>query len=118
MVVTKNASTKQSETNTTVSSSSQTNEKNKAKSKLARVVIHYDVGFNNNIFIRGNGANLRWDKGIMLLNTRPDEWVWEPEQSFNSCEFKVLINDTQYEQGDNHILNNENCLEYTPIFSE
>lgn len=109
--------TKQSGTNSTVSSSSQTNEKKKAKGKLSRVVIHCDVGFNNSIFIRGNGANLSWDKGIMLQNTRPDEWVWETDQSFNSCEFKVLINDAQYEQGDNHILTSEkNCLEYTPRF--
>lgn len=117
MVLTKNASTKQSETNTIISSSSQTNEKKKAKGKLTRVVIHCDVGFNNSIFLRGNGANLSWDKGIMLLNTRSDEWVWQTDQSFNSCEFKVLINDSQYELGDNHILTKENCLEYTPRFS-
>lgn len=113
MVLTKNASTKQSETNTATPNSSQ----KKSKGKLTRVVIHCDVGFNNSIFIRGNGANLSWDKGIMLKNTRPDEWVWETDQSFNSCEFKVLINDTQYEQGDNHMLTSENCLEYTPRFS-
>lgn len=113
MSLTKNASTKQSETTT----ASQTNDKKKAKAKLSRVVINCNVGFNNSIFIRGNGANLSWDKGIMLQNTRPDEWVWETDQSFNSCEFKVLINDTQYEQGDNHILTNENCIEYTPLFS-
>lgn len=76
MVLTKNATTKQSGTSTTVSSPCQTDDKKKAKGKLTRVVIHCDVGFNNNIFIRGNGANLSWDKGIMLLNTRPDEWVW------------------------------------------
>lgn len=115
MVVTKNASTSQS--NTTTSSPVQTNDKKKTKTKLTRVVIHCDVGFNNSIFIRGSGANLSWDKGIMLLNTRPDEWVWETDQSFNSCEFKVLINDTQYEQADNHILTNGNSLEYTPCFS-
>jgi hypothetical protein len=114
MVLTKNASTKQSETNTTISSSSQTKEKK--KTKLTRVVVHCDAGFNNNIFIRGNGANLNWDKGIMLLNTRPDEWVWETDRPFNSCEFKVLLNDSQYEQGDNHTLICENCLEYTPRF--
>ncbi len=114
MVLTKNASTKQSETNATTSSSSKTNEKKNAK--LTRVVVHCDVGFNNNIFIRGNGANLSWDKGIMLQNTGPDEWVWETDRSFNSCEFKLLLNDSQYEQGDNHTLTCGNCPEYTPRF--
>lgn len=116
MVLTKNPSIIQSEANATTSSTAQANDKKKAKAKLTRVVIHCDVGFNNSIFIRGSGASLSWDKGIVLLNTRPDEWVWETDQSFNSCEFKVLINDSQYERGDNHILTCQNCLEYTPQF--
>lgn len=111
MVLTKEASTKQAETNAI-----QNNDKKKAKAKLTRVVIQCDIGFNNSIFIRGSGANLSWDKGIMLLNTRPDEWVWETDKSFNSCEFKVLINDSQYEQGDNHTLTCEKNLEYKPRF--
>lgn len=117
MALTKNAPLKSSETNSTTSSPVQTNDKKKAKAKLIRVVIHYDVGFNNSIFIRGSGADLSWDKGIMLMNTRPNEWVWETDKSFSSCEFKVLINDSQYEQGGNHKLTSENDLEYTPCFS-
>lgn len=117
MVFTKNQSTSQSEENATISSTAQATDKKKAKAKLTRVVIHCDVGFNNSIFIRGSGANnLSWDKGIMLQNTRADEWVWETDKVFNSCEFKVLINDSQYEQGDNHIIACEKCLEYTPRF--
>jgi hypothetical protein len=116
MGFTKNASTKQCETNATMSSSCQTNEKKRGKTR-PHVVIHCNVGFNNNLFIRGSGANLSWDKGIMLQNTKPDEWVWETDLPFNSCEFKVLINDSHYEQGDNHILTSENSLEYTPCFS-
>lgn len=117
MVLTKNASTKQSEANTATLSPTQTNDKKKAKANLTRVVIHCDVGFNNSIFIRGSGANLSWDKGIMLQNTRPDEWVWETDQLFDSCEFKVLINDSKYEQGNNHTLTCKNSVEYTPCFS-
>ena len=115
MGFTKNASTKQCETNATMSSSCQTSEKKKTKTK-PHVVIHCDVGFNNRVFIRGSGANLSWNKGIMLQNTKPDEWVWETDKPFNSCEFKVLINDCQYEQGDNHILTCEKSLEYKPRF--
>jgi hypothetical protein len=57
-----------------------------------RVVVKYDVGFNNAIYIRGNGANLSWDKGILLKNVKPDEWVWETDLAFTKCEFKVMIN--------------------------
>lgn len=116
MVLTKKEPPIKSEASTAFPSPAQFDAKEKPKTKLTRIVIHCDVGFNNSIFIRGNGPNLSWDKGIMLRNTRPDEWVWEINQPFKSCEFKVLINDSQYEQGDNHILTCENCIEYTPSF--
>jgi hypothetical protein len=81
-----------------------------------RVVVKYDVGFNNVIYIRGKGANLNWDKGIPLKNLKADEWVWECELSFTKCEFKVLVNDAQYEIGENHPLNCGATVQYTPQF--
>lgn len=115
MAITKKAPSKQSKANKKIAIPDLVDNEN-PKAKFTRVVIHCDVGFNNNIFIRGNGANLSWDQGILLRNTRPDEWVWETNQSFHSCEFKVLINDTQYEQGNNHKLNYADDIEYRPIF--
>jgi len=81
-----------------------------------RVVVKYDVGFNNTIYIRGKGANLNWDKGILLKNVKADEWIWECELSFTKCEFKMLINDKQYEIGENHPLNCGATVQYTPKF--
>lgn len=95
--------------------SAQRADNTQAKTK-SKVIIHYDVGFNNSISIRGKGAGLSWDKGIMLRNEGPDRWVWETNSPFQTCEFKVLINDAQYEQGENHTLSFDKCLEYTPIF--
>jgi hypothetical protein len=81
-----------------------------------RVVIKYDVGFNNSLYIRGRGAGLSWDKGELLKNISADEWVWEPSVAFNECEFKVLINDASYEGGENHHLAPGAQLQYTPAF--
>lgn len=117
MLFAKNTSAKRSEATTVISNTNQPPNKQKIKNALTQVVIRYDVGFNNHLFIRGNGANLNWDKGIMLKNIRADEWLWETDQLFDTCEFKILINDSQYEQGENHILKCKNCFEYTPCFS-
>src|ERR1700722_11819346 len=111
MPLTKNTAVKQSTTTNTIHLDSK-----KAANKVSRVVIRYDVGFNNNLFIRGSGANLSWDKGIAMQNIGPDEWAGETDKPFNSCEFKILINDSQYEQGDNHLLVFGDRLEYTPFF--
>jgi len=117
MLFSKNRSAKQTETNTITSSTINTNDKKTPQKNLTQVVIHYDVGFNNHLFIRGSGADLNWDKGIMLKNIRADEWLWETDQPFDTCEFKILINDSQYEQGNNHTLKYKNRFEYTPCFS-
>jgi hypothetical protein len=87
-----------------------------AKNDITKVVIKYNVGFGNQLFIRGTGANLSWDKGILLNNISADEWVWETKTPFNSCEFKVLVNDFQYELGENHRLDQGSSIQYVPRF--
>ena len=81
-----------------------------------RVTIKYDIGFSNHITIRGKGANLNWEKGQPLKNVKPDEWIWETDVPFTHCEFKVLINDRVYENGENHQINAGASLFYTPHF--
>ena len=87
------------------------------QSKAAtKITIKYDAGFGNILTIRGQGANLNWSEGVQLKNVNPDEWTWETEQPFTSCEFKVLLNDHTYEQGHNHQLTKGSHLQYTPKF--
>jgi hypothetical protein len=81
-----------------------------------RVTVKYDAGFPNQLFIRGKGANLSWDKGQPLKNIKPDEWLWETDANFSHCEFKILINDRVYENGQNHILTGGSTLLFTPHF--
>lgn len=81
-----------------------------------RVTIKYNVGFQNQLYIRGKGANLNWDKGIQLKNVKADEWIWETDANFSHCEFKVLLNDKQYETGDNHYLTYGSSIVYSPHF--
>ena len=88
----------------------------KKKGPISRITVKYDVGFANALFLRGKGAGLSWDKGIALKNVKTDEWVWETDQSFTSVEFKVLINDKEYEIGDNHSLTCGASIQYAPQF--
>ena len=81
-----------------------------------RIIIKFDVGFGNTLHIRGNGANLNWDKGTPMKNIKNDEWVWETDMPFSKAEFKVLINDKHYEIGHNHMIHSGNMIQYTPRF--
>lgn len=88
----------------------------KKEGTKTKITVKLDVGFPNQLYIRGKGANLSWDKGVQFKNIKSDEWVWETEFPFTHCEFKVLINDRVYENGDNHVIKQGASLVYTPRF--
>lgn len=81
-----------------------------------KIVVKYDVGFQNQLFIRGSGADLSWERGNLLRNTKSDEWIWECNGSFSPCEFKILINDQYYELGENHPLECGASIQFSPKF--
>lgn len=95
-------------------------EKQKAfslRGNKTRVTVHYDCGFQNSLCIRGKGANLSWEQGIPLKNVAADQWIWETDDTFTVAEFKVLINDCEYEAGSNHTIKCGAHIEYTPHFA-
>jgi hypothetical protein len=80
------------------------------------ILVKCDVGFKNHLCIRGSGGGLSWNKGQPLKNIGRDEWIWETQLPFTECEFKVLINDEHYEQGENHRIGSGKFFQYTPWF--
>ncbi len=88
-----------------------------AKTTKTRIIAHIDCGFTNNLYIRGEGiSSLSWDKGVLMKNIGPNEWVWECERPFSTMQFKVLINDKWYEQGNNHSIAFGQEMKFTPQF--
>lgn len=70
-----------------------------------RIVIQVDPNLSSSLFLRGEGVQgLSWEKGIELKHGQSDEWIFETDQPFETGEFKVLIDDTTFELGDNHRL--------------
>ena len=106
----------QSPTSTAQASVSNTNLERRRNHTTTRVTIKFDVGFGNSLYIRGKGAGLSWDKGILLKNLKTDEWIWETDLPFTQCEFKVLINDKEFELGDNHLLSQGATIQFAPKF--
>ena len=84
-----------------------------------KVIVKFDCGFKNNLAIRGEGIKgLSWNKGTPLKNTKADEWCWETNDNFKQCRFKVLINDTEYELGDDHSLECGKSIVFVPQFNK
>lgn len=65
------------------------------------IAARVDVGFGNNLYIRGEGAGLSWDVGILMKNLSPYEWVWESKTASSPLEYKFIINDEVWANGGN-----------------
>ena len=65
------------------------------------VMAQVDVGWGNELFIRGEGANLRWDRGIAMENIEADIWQWCSECLDEDLICKFLINDFTWSAGEN-----------------
>lgn len=85
--------------------------------KRTKVVVKCNCGFSNSLYLRGEGIKgLSWEKGTLMNCTKADEWVWETDKSFSHAEIKVLLNDKEYELGENHDVTCGKSVRITPTF--
>ena len=82
-----------------------------------RIIARVDVGFGNNLYIRGEGAGLSWDVGILMRNRSPYEWAWERKTADNPIEYKLLINDELWANGENQFAQSDETSITAPTFN-
>lgn len=74
-----------------------------------------DVGFGNNLFVRGQGEGLSWERGIPLENVDSKTWrLTVPAK--DKVQFKLLINDAVWCKGEDLIAAPGKKVEVTPAF--
>ena len=81
-----------------------------------RVVARVDVGFGNALYLRGEGAGLSWEKGTLMENISPYEWAFSTTRANAPVEFKCLINDQIWAEGDNQTVAAAGSSISSPIF--
>lgn len=69
--------------------------------KPTAIQVEADIGFGNQMFIRGEGGGLSWDRGIPMECKSGDHWEWSAQGVAEPLSFKVLINDHLWAQGEN-----------------
>jgi hypothetical protein len=75
-----------------------------------------DVGLGNTLFIRGDGGSLTWDKGQPLQCVEANRWMWTAPLNGGHIEFKLLLNDVIWAQGENIRATIPGKVEVTPVF--
>jgi hypothetical protein len=74
-----------------------------------------DVGFGNNLFLRGQGEGLSWDRGIPLENVDSKTWrLIVPAK--DKVQFKLLINDAVWCKGEDLVAAPGKKVQVTPAF--
>lgn len=87
-----------------------------AVKKITRIIAKINVGWGNSLFIRGEGAELSWDKGVAMQCIGEDEWLWEQFVPKGDITFKFLINDSQWSTGGDFVVKHGDALICKPEF--
>ena len=83
--------------------------------KTTIVEAKIDVGFGNNLFLRGQGAGLSWDRGIPLTCVDGKKWQWSGNAN-DKLTFKLLLNDTVWAKGADLVAVPGQRVEVAPAF--
>ena len=74
-----------------------------------------DVGFGNNLFVRGQGAGLSWQQGKPLTCVDGTTWRWTAEAR-ETFQFKLLLNDRVWARGEDVVATPGKRVEIKPAF--
>jgi hypothetical protein len=75
-----------------------------------------DVGWGNQLHVRGEGGGLSWDKGVPLECKGNKTWVWVSTSNDPVFTFKFLLNDLFWARGDNLVVPRNGTHTSSPQF--
>jgi hypothetical protein len=84
---------------------------------VTTVEARIDVGFGNTLFIRGEGDGLSWETGRPLTCIEASRWAWRSDRARGRVVFKLLLNDTNWAQGPDQIVNRGESVGLIPSFA-
>lgn len=89
-----------------------------ASSTTTRIRVHYDTGFGNAIYLRGDTAPLSWGSGARATWTEGNVWTWETTSIpvGSRFEFKPLVNDSTWSLGGNYVATGGMTVDVYPAF--
>ncbi len=87
--------------------------------KPKEIIVECKLPMGHNLFIRGTGTGLSWDKGIPLILIGPGLWVWRSDRPIDdNTEYKFLVDDECWENfNGNHRVSQGKTNGITPHFN-
>jgi len=76
-----------------------------------------NIGFGNSLYLRGDAPGLSWNYGVPMDCKTADAWSLAMVGVNEPFEFKLLLNDENWCQGDNYVAQPGAVNEVVPRFS-
>jgi glycosidase len=85
---------------------------------MTTIKVHYNAGYGNALWLRGDTYPFWWDLGRSMRNTGNNVWTWETERltAGQTVQVKPLINDYTYSDGSNFTITGGTTVDLYPTF--
>jgi hypothetical protein len=85
---------------------------------LTTITAKIDIGFGNALYIRGEGAGLSWDRGLLMNCVADDRWSIELGESARPVIYKFLVNDLTWSAGEDYTVAAGTAVTVVPTFEK
>lgn len=86
------------------------------KPVVTTIAAQIDIGFGNALYIRGEGAGLSWDQGLLMDCVNDAKWQVTLGESARPIVFKFLVNDLSWSAGEDYTVAAGSSLTLVPTF--
>lgn len=86
------------------------------KPAATKITARIDIGFGNALYVRGEGAGLSWDRGVLMNCLGSNEWEIALAESARPVVFKFLVNDLSWSLGADYTVAPGQAITLTPEF--
>ena len=86
------------------------------KPVVTTVTAQIDIGFGNALFLRGEGAGLNWDTGLLMTCVNDHQWSVVLGESARPIVFKFLVNDLSWSAGEDYSVAPGSSVTLVPTF--
>ena len=87
-----------------------------AKKVATTITAQIDIGFGNQLHIRGEGPGLSWDVGILMNCVADNQWQIVLAESARPIVFKFLVNDLSWSTGEDYVVKPGSSVNLVPTF--
>lgn len=87
-----------------------------SKPVVTTITAQIDIGFGNALYVRGEGAGLSWDQGLLMTCVNDSQWQVALGESSRAIVFKFLVNDLSWSAGEDYTVAAGSSLTLVPTF--